>query len=239
MTSDSPVFLPLQMAAQPDDRSCGPTCLQAVYRFFGREVPLGPLIDDIDQLGTGGTLAVQLGVHALRNGFDATIYTYNLQLFDPTWFLDGSVDLSVRLAAQARHKASDERLDFATSAYLEFLSLGGKVTHAVLQPSLIEERLREGLPILTGLSSTYLYEASREIPELDRADDVRGEPVGHFVVLCGYDSSEQSVTLADPWPLPDHEGHLHVRPLYRVLSSILLGVLTYDANLLVLRPRDP
>ncbi|MCA9161211.1 MAG: hypothetical protein KDA72_22930, partial [Planctomycetales bacterium] len=64
--------------AQPDDTTCGPTCLQAVYSYFEDEIPLPQVIAEVPGLAAGGTLAVLLGDHALRRGYDATIYTYNL-----------------------------------------------------------------------------------------------------------------------------------------------------------------
>lgn len=231
------VSLPLRMEAQPDSRSCGPTCLQAVYRYFGCEQPLQALIEAIPQIETGGTLAVQLGCHALRHGFGATIHTYDLQLFDPTWFLGSGVDLRERLAVQAEVKPSDGWLGRATAQYLEYLRLGGQVEHGALDPSLIHGILSRQGPILTGLSATYLYRTAREFPGDDRPDDVRGQPVGHFVVLCGHDPASGSVTVADPWPDPDAPDQLHVWPLFRVIAAILLGVLTDDANLLVIQPR--
>jgi hypothetical protein len=235
---DDPTRLDLHMQAQPDDRSCGPTCLQAVYRYFGLERSLPELIDEIPQLQTGGMLAVQLGCHALRSGFAATVHTYNLQLFDPTWLSRPDIDLAAKLTAQDERKADDGRLGAATEQYLTFLRLGGRVVHDVLEPALIDGFLRAGRPILTGLSSTYLYWAPREIATEDRPDDVVGEPVGHFVVLSGYDPRRELVTVADPWPNPHAPDQLHTVDLYRVLSAILLGVLTYDANLLVIEPRE-
>jgi hypothetical protein len=234
----SPLALRVQMRKQPDERSCGPTCLQAVYSYFGLDLEIQELIDAIPQLETGGTLAVQLGCDALRRGFDATIYTYNLQLFDPTWFLTKTSNLREVLAEQVRCKPDDGRLAVATARYQDFLGNGGRIRHEVLSPWLLARFLRKGTPILTGLSSTYLYETARELPDEDRPDDIRGSPVGHFVVLSGYDPVTESVALADPWPDPQAPDQLHVRPLYRVLSSILLGVLTYDANLLVIKPRS-
>ena len=77
--------LELEMLPQPDDTTCGPTCLHAVYRYYDDPVPLPQLIDEVEPLSTGGTLAVSLACHALRRRYRATIYTYNLTLFDPTW----------------------------------------------------------------------------------------------------------------------------------------------------------
>ena len=225
---------PLPIEPQPDGRSCGPTCLHAVYRFHGVDLPLGALVEAIDQLELGGTLAVQLGTHALQHGFEATVYTYNLQIFDPSWFHPGAAPLDVKLHAQRAVK-DDARLHDATGKYLEFLRLGGRVRHAPLSPGLLAQFLGDGLPILTGLSSTYLYDAKREVPEDDTIDDLRGHPVGHFVVIHGIDLAKGVVQVADPWP--NHEGRVgtSTHPTWRVLTAIALGVLTYDANLLVLR----
>ncbi len=92
--------------------------------------------------------------------------------------------------------------------------------------------------MLTGLSATYLYDAARERPDDDQVDDVAGEPVGHFVVLHGIDVRRGLVEVADPWPTPDGTAGSTSQPIWRVLTAIALGVLTYDANLLVLRKRN-
>ena len=75
----------LDILPQPDNSTCGPTCLHAIYRYFGDEIPLHQVVSEIPQIETGGTLAVYLAVHALRRGYSAAIYSYNLQIFDPTW----------------------------------------------------------------------------------------------------------------------------------------------------------
>lgn len=38
------------------------------------------------ELEDGGTLAVLLGTQAIRRGYHAKIFTYNLRVFDPSWF---------------------------------------------------------------------------------------------------------------------------------------------------------
>lgn len=229
--------LALEILPQPDDSTCGPTSLQAVYRFYGDHLPLARVIDEVSPLETGGTLAVLLAQHALRRGYRARIYTYNLDLFDPTWF-DGSRDLAERLEAQAAVKPS-KRLRHATDAYLEFLRLGGEVRFEELDPDLIRRHLEKEEPILTGLSATYLYGCARERGHHQLVyDDVAGEPTGHFVVLCGYDHAARSVLVADPLQEnPRFGAHYYTVGEERVIGAILLGVLTYDANLLVIRPQ--
>jgi len=228
--------LPVRMLAQPDEVSCGPTCLQAIYRYWDDDEPLEAVVSRTHWLDHGGTLAVFLANDALRKGFDATIYTYNLTVFDPTWFKPG-VDLAARLAAQEKAK-QDPALTHITAGYREFLELGGRLRLTDLSRTLVRGLLRRKLPILTGLSSTFLYRAARESGENDRADDIRGEPAGHFVVLAGYNRQKRSVLVVDPYdPHPYGSTRGYWIMIDRVMAAILLGIVTHDANLLVIHPR--
>ena len=232
--------LQFAIANQPDDVTCGPTCLQAVYEYFGDDVPLEEIIRDVTTFDEGGTLAVMLGCHALRRGYNAVIYTFNLQVFDPTWFHDSEsrVDLSERIAAQMAVK-DDPKLRTASAHYLEYLSLGGIMRMEDLTTGLIRKYLKRDIPVLAGLSSTYLYQESRETAADGKSDDLRGEPAGHFVVMCGYDQVERNVLIADPYLANPISGTSHYSvDLDRAMCSILLGIVTYDANLLIIRPGD-
>jgi len=229
--------LAIEILPQPDDVTCGPTCLHAVYRFYGDTIALEQVVAEVGALETGGTLAVLLACHALRRGYRATIYTYDLHLFDPTWFAAPDIDLRVKLAAQAKAKP-DAKLHFATEAYLEFLSLGGRVKYKELSARLLRKHLRRGHPVLAGLSSTYLYGSARESAERDSApDDIGGLPGGHFVVLHGYEPERRIVHVADPYqdnPLDD--GRHYAVGMDRLVGAILLGVITWDANLTIVEP---
>jgi hypothetical protein len=228
--------LDFDILAQPDYQTCGPTCLHAVYRYHGDDIHLTDVIGQIDTLASGGTLAVILGCHALRRGYAATIYTYNLQLFDPSWFKDGLFDPGIDVASRLRDQLALKggvKLEVATRAYLEYLSRGGVMAYRELGASLLLEHLRKGRPILTGLSATYLYGCPRE--HNDEYDDIRGEPAGHFVVVCGYEQRTGDVLIADPMQdnprYGDHSYHVSIE---RLIGAILLGALSYDANLLII-----
>ena len=229
-------LLPISILQQPDDTSCGPTCLHAVYRYYGEDISLEEVIAMTPTLDTGGTLAVMLANNALARGYRADIYTYNLQTFDPSWFIDDAVDIPARLNLQAQAKQDDNKLQQATAGYLEFLRLGGKLRFTDLTPSLIRKIIRRNLPILTGLSATYLYRTMREYGPNDDYDDIQGDPSGHFVVLSGYNRQDRTVLVADPHKHnPVGGGHLYPVNIDRLICAILLGVLTYDANLLVIQ----
>lgn len=230
--------LQLQILPQPDLTTCGPTCLHAVYQYYGDDITLPQVIAEIPQLDEGGTLAVVLGCHALRRGYAATIYTFNLQVFDPTWFAKQASSLRNKLRLQMEARTS-AKLRVATRSYLEFLDGGGTVRMHDLTSDLIRRYLNRSVPILTGLSATYLYQEPREIGLQCEYDDIRGEPSGHFVVLSGYDRQRREVIVADPLspnPVADVHQHYHVG-IDRVKCAILLGIMTYDANLLIIQPK--
>ncbi|HSH75344.1 MAG TPA: hypothetical protein VLA09_06660 [Longimicrobiales bacterium] len=232
--------LTLEILAQPTDETCGPACLHAVYRFLEDPLPLDQVVDEVTRLGTGGTLAAYLGLHALKRGHRAALYTYNLELFDPTWFNEPEEHMPDRLRQQAEIKSANRRLRVATEAHLEYLAAGGSVHFEELSPDLIRRTLSRGLPIMTGLSATYLYGCARELYDAGGGatyDAIRGYPTGHFVVLHGYDPSTDSVLVADPFhENPLSQGHNYRVGIVRLLGAIMLGVLSYDGNLLVIEP---
>jgi len=233
--------LQLEILQQPDDTTCGPTCLHAVYHFYGDRIGLDRVIGEVPKLEGGGTLAVFMGCHALQRGYQAHLYTYDLQVFDPTWFGAAKTDLAERLETQLTVK-TDPKLGLASRAYQDFLRLGGKISFEDLTLGLIRKYLKRGMPVLTGLSATYLYRTAREFEDGPYLlyDDIRGEPSGHFVVLCGYDVTRRLALLADPlMPNPISEQPIYEVRMNRLLSAIMLGILTFDANLLIVTPKNP
>jgi len=223
---------------QPDDETCGPACLHGIYRHYGDDVPLAQVAAELHRLDSGGTLDVFLANHALKRGYNVTLLTYNLELFDPTWFALPAEQIRAKLKAQAAVKKW-KRLQAATRGYDEFLRLGGTLELRDLEPSLLRKYLKRGIPVITGLSATYLYRAMRDIPETNADDDVRGEPVGHFVVLTGYRKHPREVLIADPLQTNLLVGSpYYAVGAHRLIGAILLGTVTYDANLVVIEPKS-
>ncbi|OGY81723.1 MAG: hypothetical protein A3F54_01010 [Candidatus Kerfeldbacteria bacterium RIFCSPHIGHO2_12_FULL_48_17] len=227
---------------QPDDVTCGPACLHSVYAYYGDDISIEKTIAEVKMLPGGGTLDVLLGCHALKRNYSAIIYTYNLTLFDPSWFhRDGKPvkNLVEKLRKQARFKRN-KKLRQATEGYTHFLRLGGQILWRELTPELIRGYLNKRMPLITGLSSTYLYQDKRDFMRGKDSyyDDVRGEPSGHFVVLSDYTLTRRKIIVADPYkknPI-SHDNYYKVH-MQRLLNAILLGVVTYDANILVLHPK--
>lgn len=227
--------IPLEMLPQPTESTCGPTCLHAIYRHFQAEVPLDRLVAEIPEHEDGGTLSVNLAVHALKRGFAATTYSYNLRVFDPTWWSLGTAELIEKLERRVPY-LRDEKLIQTHHAYIEFLKLGGRIKFNDLTPPFLHRLLMKKAPILTGLSATYLYQTVRELPD-STDDDVAGFPTGHFVVVNGFDPDSLEVTITDPYfDNPFNPKGTYRVDVHRFINSVMLGIITYDANLLIVTP---
>lgn len=227
------------MKNQPDYTTCGPTSLHAVYSYYQDTITLNQTIDEINQFDHGGgTLAVVLAKHAIQRGYKALIYSFNINVFDPTWFdKDNEFIIScIRKGIEANH--SSEKHLMVLNEYAEFLELGGQLKFSDLSADLIKSILDTKVPILTGLSSTWLYREKRENPLTNEADDIKGEPAGHFVIIDGYENNGD-FTICDPY----HKNPINFTNHYsmdgnRLLNSILLGISTYDGNLLLIEKKS-
>ncbi len=232
-------MLQIKIKNQPNDTTCGPTSLHAVYKYYGDKITLKEVISQVTHLDEGGTLAVLLGSHALDRGYNAKLYTYNLNIFDPTWF-QNDVDLISKLKEQYYYK-KDKKLKIVSKAYIRFLEKGGKLRYDELTASLFKKYFEKGIPILTGLSATYLYQSKREITVKNNKlayDDIKGYPMGHFVVLCGYDEEKKHVVIADPYTNHPFKSKYYSVKVNRLINSILLGIVTYDSIFLIIEPKN-
>lgn len=234
--------LKVERMLQPDEVTCGPTCLRKVYQYYGFPVELDDIFEALERNEDGGTLAVFLGIAALKMGYRARIFSYDLRIFDPTWFQLPRKELTEKIFARFPYLSDEKRLR-AAGAYIRFLEMGGELSFEELTPALLKSIIDRDHPVLAGLSATYLYRFARERwdTRLQKHvdDDVRGEPTGHFVVISGYDQWGRRLTVVDP---SEHvpasiDGRCSV-DAERLINAILLGDVTYDAVLLEVWPNQ-
>jgi hypothetical protein len=234
MDGDTSIRLRVKRFRQPDNYTCGPACLAAVYDYHGQPRPLAAIIRDTPRNPDGGTVGVFLGLAAQAEGFAATIYSYNMHVFDPTWHRLPPEALIRKLERQAAAKR-EVKLRRVLRAYVRFLRQGGRVRFADLRTDLLVRHLAAGQPVITGLSATWLYRSRREFA--DRYNDIRGEPVGHFVVISGWDPVRRRFEVRDPSrQVPFATSGRYAVEAARLMAAILLGERTYDGVLLVLEP---
>lgn len=235
----------LTINTQPNDETCGPTCLHAIYRYHGLDISLDETIEGVERSLSGGTLGPLLGKHALARGFNVTIYVNNLNIFDPTWFKQSKASSEVlisKLKSQSKFKKS-KAFTQVMNAFMDFLKLGGNIRFKTLDVKTLKKHFDKNTPILTGLNCTYLYRSSRECFTSEGEsyfDDIRGEPCGHFVVLCGYDEHHKLIVVADPYRTnPFTQDNYYKVSSTRIINAILLGASTYDAILVVIEKKEP
>lgn len=138
------------------------------------------------------------------------------------------------LRKQMRYKFQKRKLQVASKAYIRFLEAGGKVSFDELSDELIKKYLSQQVPVLTGLSATHLYQTPREIGATNKYDSIKGEPVGHFVIVNGYDDRAKCAYIADPMNPNPLKSQYYSVDFNRLVNSIMLGIVTYDSNLLVI-----
>lgn len=223
---------------QPDDITCGPTCLHSIYEYYSAGVSLDQVISEVPMLTGGGTLGALLATHAAKRDYNVWIYSYNLKVFDPTWADLPPKELIAKLELQMEAKQRKKFL-VASQAYVDLLKAGGQIRFQDLTANMISTYLLRGVPLLAGLSATYLYKSMRETGKFPVPNDINGEPQGHFVVLTSYDPVENAVTIADPY----HPESMAYGMTYRInmehlICAILLGVVTYDGNLIVITKKS-
>lgn len=229
------MHIALEMLAQPTESTCGPTCLHAIYRHFKTDVSIDRVIAEIPEHEDGGTLSVNLALHALKRGFRATTYSYNLRVFDPVWRHLEPPELIDKLRRRIRC-LNDPKLIRTHELYVQFLEYGGRLKFHDLTPDFLLRLLVKGAPILTGLSATYLYQHVRELPD-STDDDITGDPTGHFVVVNGYDPDSLEVVVTDPYlDNPFSPKGTYRVDVHRFINAVMLGIVTYDANLLIVTP---
>jgi hypothetical protein len=225
--------LNLHVSKQPDDESCGITCLQAIYDYYSHPTTLDKLKHEIEHWQTGGTVAVNLARHALGHGFKAEIHTYNIKIFDPTWNGLEPKELSLKLKKRQR-KIRSKKQKKVINFYLDYLKKGGVLKFDDLNEDLLTSLFKAHHPIICGLSATYLYQNMRETSD-NEEDDIVGQPVGHFVVVTGWDPQTRTVTIQDPLRKnPISDTGTYKLPFTKFSNAVMLGSLTYDENLLVI-----
>lgn len=237
-------MIELNIRTQPNDETCGPTSLHAIYHYYGLNISLNEVIESIERSLSGGTLSPLLGKNALSHGFDATIYVNQLDIFDPSWFKNSAASsekLLLKLKSQDKFKQGKGQLS-VSKAYQEFIEMGGNIRFKTIDGQMFKEHFQKKIPILTGLNSTYLYRVSRELYTADGEcffDDLQGVSSGHFVVLCGYHEKRRHVIVADPFrENPISKNNYYKVSLSRLINAIMLGAQTYDASMLVITPKN-
>lgn len=147
---------------------CGPRSLAMLYLHYGKKIRTKEIESEIQWVKGSGTHAPELGLHALRQGFEAEIYTA-LESVCSAW------------------PWNDQRWQF-------FCENGGKIFYEKHPtPDLLSELLRSGTPLILNLSACpYLKPAYKLVGSRKLFLDLSY----HFTVATGL--RDGYVALYDP-----------------------------------------
>jgi hypothetical protein len=227
--------LPVPRLAQQDEVSCGAACLAQVLHYYGIEASQTELAERIRRTEEGGTLAVFIGLLAQDLGLRVRLHPLGLRHFDPTWWNLSRRAILQKLTARGEALGMSEELE----GWITLLERGGKVGFGPLERQRLVRILARHRPVIAGLSATWLYRETRHDPSTNQPDDVAGQPVGHFVVVTGYERRGRRFLINDPYPdIPLGAEGVYTLPARRLITAILMGDATRDAVLLEIWPKD-
>lgn len=223
---------------QPNETSCGPSCLYSIYKMLGAKVSFVKLLSKIQQFQEGGgTLSVVLGIDAIERGYEVDLHAMNINIFDPSWFQLSKNEIKQKLMQRLLLRKNKKKEKFVIRKYIEFIELGGNLIFGDVTSKLLIKHFNNKHILLVGLSATWLYQSKRENSETNVADDITGDPVGHFVLAYQYDKKNRTVFVGDPYPLNPSKNPFYHVPIERFITSLHLGIYTYDANILIVKQR--
>jgi len=224
--------IPLEPVCQPDECSCGLSCLKMVLACHGRSF----FHDDLNELTPPnpdiGLYDSHLGLAAIQLGFAATIYTYNYRIFHPIWNRLSRKDLMGKLATRQMCAMTPQQA-LAAELYIEFLRAGGELLFYPLSRELILAHFNRDLPLIAALDMSFLYDC------MAFYDEFSEHRATHFVVLHGYNPEDNTFFISDPWysiPLPNKNGQYYI-DADRVINAIFLGQERNDSAIIVIQKK--
>ena len=228
------VHLGVRCVPQPDDLSCGLCCLRTILDYHGSPITLEELIKTIPPMPDIGVYDSQLGKAALEYGFQVTIYTYNYGIFHPVWNRLTRQELIEKLRVKKACVSTPSQA-LSAQGYIEYLEAGGDLLFYPLSREILIAHFMRGIPVIAALDMTFLYDC---VAFYNEFSDRRAT---HFVVLHGYNPSNNTFDITDPWhsiPLPHKNGQYSLDTA-RVINAILLGQTRNDSSIIVIEKESP
>ncbi len=212
---------------------CAPASFVSVMSYFGSTIDLEALIKKSSKSCKFRDWDYILGTLALKEGFDVTVHSRSLLIFDSTWFKLERINLMRNLRNQrsyleeiSKSLPGFKRLEIEAKCAYKFLDSGGKIDFSPISKNLITGYLKQNLPVIATFTSQLIFGIPKETSI--SKDPIRGEPWKHTVVIKGYRGD--SFFVSDP----ARKGSTKEYPLQKDL--LLDGIIRYDSNLVVISP---
>lgn len=158
---------------------CGPVCVQMVLEYFGININLDSLKEDLHYVESG-TSAYDNGVLLLDKGLMVTAITAQPRLFPPD-IIEGitSEHMLSEVIQNKIDKIKDQKDKDNLATFQKFITRGGKINLEIPSFSHIKNAIDSGNPVIALLVGQAL-----------------GSKEGgfHFVVVSGYDDTRVHIT---------------------------------------------
>ena len=164
--------------------TCGQTSLRAVLDYFGLKFSLSEILKGV-RLYKTGTYIEDMALFAKSLGFKTKIITFDPEFFDPTWANLPQKSLLRKYKRSMKFKRGRKR---KREKILNYLKKGEKYSLQIPSRKLLFSYLKKKIPPILCIFSTILRKEKRR--KNSKLNDIAGKPMGHFVVLMGYENKK-------------------------------------------------
>jgi len=169
--------------------TCGSSSLQQVLAYYGVKLGLDEILKDIKKYKYG-TFMPYLGLYAKRLGFMPKIVTYDVKVFDPTWFGLLVGQIIKKLETRSREMDVPHVYRSECKAFVRYLKAGGAIEFDFIKKGRIIKELERKRPVIVDVCSTILHRKERKNRVKDKYSDTSGEPMYHAVVVSGHEKGK-------------------------------------------------
>jgi len=220
---------------------CGPSCLQAVLKFYEEEISIKKLIEETKSRYKWHDWDYLLGLAALKKGLKVVVHTRSTSVFDPSWWKLSNTQLISKLKKELDYAKKNKKKrraswSYTTLAYeakeiktaINFLKSGGAIDFNIASAQLIQKYIHDNTPVMCAFNQQILHKAARIHKQ--KVDDIKGAITGHMIVVIGYNKSKFKV--ADP-------GLWYNRSHYYWVSQqdLIDAIVRYDGNLIAIKKK--
>lgn len=144
-----------------------------------------------------GSSIGHIAKYFIDQGFNTTIHTSDIQIFDPSWKKYSNkqlIDHLMKRQTDVKHPTYDqEAFNVIFDGYISFLKFGGQIAFPLIDEKYLVELLQKG-PIYTIVSYQFLNQSPKAVFDKDKDeftnDSIKGNVGTHAVILAGYKDNQ-------------------------------------------------
>jgi hypothetical protein len=230
---------------QEEAADCAQAAAAQILAFYDVHKTVGDIKSEVgvgkDASGKPvGSSVGHLAAYLIGLGFEVTMHTSDIQVFDRSW-----IDLDVqeliqnirRRTPQVQHPRYEaDLITEVCEGFIVFLEKGGKMDFSVVDEAYLHSLLEQG-PIYTVINYQFMFDAPKG--QYSKGQDrfitetIKGQPNTHAIVISGYKEGKFSVIDPDK-PVEESERWVDAS---RLVGAYYLADMDIDSILLTLTPK--